>query len=150
MHCPVKKAEEYSPRMQQIDWQPEWSFDIYSIDSQHQKLLELINQLLTFVSADREPVSLAEPLQGLLEYTQYHFDFEEKYFELYDFRATSDHCREHQQFKDRIAAIISNQNSELSGQDLAELIAWLQDWLVGHIQGSDREYLELFLEHNVR
>jgi hemerythrin len=66
---------------QYVQWKDEYSVGIESIDSQHKKLLGLINSLQTAVNYKTGEAFEREALDELVDYTKTHFKFEEDMME---------------------------------------------------------------------
>lgn len=93
--------------MQAIDifpWNDQFNTNIEIIDSQHKRLVELLNKLARTVAFDSQETSINYILDELLDYTEYHFITEEaiwnKYFH-YD-SLEAEHIAVHQKFIDTI------------------------------------------------
>ena len=58
-----------------IEWKSQYSVENQRLDEQHQKLFELVNEILEAMKTEksRDAVFIASVLKQLYEYTQYHF-----------------------------------------------------------------------------
>ena len=68
-----------------VTWRDEYSVNVEKIDLQHQKLIELVNNLHASVEARVSKNELEELLIELVKFTRVHFSTEEKYMKDYDF-----------------------------------------------------------------
>ena len=123
--------------MEMIQWNEVLATGIPAIDNQHKKLLELANQLGGAI--ERGDAEVAEYVLGdLVDYTVYHFSFEEELMEKAGYHLLPLHRRVHQLFTARIPEF---QQRYAAGEDvLRELHTMLVNWLVKHIQHDDRDY----------
>ncbi|MEA2041021.1 MAG: bacteriohemerythrin [Bacteroidota bacterium] len=81
-----------------IIWADKYSVGYDEIDNQHKKLVEMINDLhISFTEGKTD--KLAEGIvKKMIEYTDYHFKTEEKYFEKYNYSETQLHIEQHLSF----------------------------------------------------
>jgi hemerythrin len=122
-----------------LEWQPTFNLDIEIIDQQHQMLVKLINELYIAFSLGNDRQILGKLLNKLGVYAAMHFAREENFFEIYAYPETDEHLQEHDDFEDTIYQFEDEFNS--GKQDLSiSILNYLSDWLVKHINGSDREY----------
>ena len=135
--------------MQLIPWQKEFSVSIPSIDIQHQGLLELINQLHEDILLKKEATSLMVIFDGLLNYTQTHFRYEEKLFHEHNYPASKQHIQEHQHLAKKM---LSLKDAYLANNDniSIELINLLKEWWNHHILNSDQQYSTFLKELGVK
>ncbi len=61
-----------------VTWRDEYNVNVAVIDSQHQKMLELVNNLHTAVEARIKKDDLKDMLVELVEFTRMHFSTEEQ------------------------------------------------------------------------
>ncbi len=121
----------------------EWTRDLESgipvIDAQHKRIIEFINELYEA----RQSGSASETnqvMEGLLNYTVTHFEFEEGLQEKAGYPFLKAHQRIHEIFMKKIADI---RVRAAEGEEVAhELLTLLKGWLVSHIKGEDRDYIE--------
>ncbi len=124
-----------------VNWKPEYSVGIQSIDEQHIKLLNLINNVRAAVLCDTGPDFERGSLEDLIDYTQVHLKYEEELMRTHDFFDYEAHKGQH----DRMVSQVNNYVKRY-GVDgsviLPEVADYLQRWLVQHIQGTDRKLCE--------
>ncbi|MCW8962845.1 MAG: bacteriohemerythrin, partial [Gammaproteobacteria bacterium] len=80
---------------QYCEWKDEYSVGIDSIDQQHRKLLNLINQLQTAVNYSTGESFEQEALDELVDYTKTHFSYEEGLLEKYEYPGYEPHKAQH-------------------------------------------------------
>ncbi len=67
-----------SEKQHYVEWKDEYSVGVKSIDDDHKKLLNLINNFQTAVRYRTGKAFEKESLDEVIAYTKYHFDREEK------------------------------------------------------------------------
>lgn len=121
----------------------EWTQDLESgipvIDAQHKRIVDYINELSTACQTGNEKET-QNVIEGLLDYTITHFQFEEDLQEKAGYPFLKAHRRIHEIFMKKVAAI---RERSANGEDIAyELLDLLNGWLVSHIKSEDRDYVE--------
>ncbi|MCA9594330.1 MAG: bacteriohemerythrin [Myxococcales bacterium] len=135
--------------MPAITWGPQIQLGIEVIDSQHKRLVDLINELGQAMDDGRGPEVMAKTLTELVDYTHYHFKTEETLLHEHDYEDLKQHRREHRIFTDQIE--IYKDRFESGFQSVTKaLMDYLSGWLVTHITVSDRAYLETLKEGGVK
>ena len=102
------------------------SFDVKDDDfnTEHKKLFDLINSL----DAARGDAAV---LKELLDYVVFHFKHEEEKFAAAKYAAADSHKAIHDKFVQDALALTSVGDGEM---------AFIKQWLVDHIKGSDMKY----------
>ena len=121
----------------------EWTRDLKSgipvIDAQHKRIVEFIDELHDACQT-RNAEETRHVMEGLLNYTVTHFEFEEALPERASYPFLKAHRRIHEIFMKKVAEIRAR---SAKGEDVApELPILLKGWLVSHITGEDRDYVE--------
>lgn len=121
-------------------WNDSYNTGIEIIDTQHKKLVDILNQLDGCIAIENAPASAHKLLDELFEYTQYHFTAEEEFMHSheYDIKACQAHQQEHQQFIEQIKQIresCHNQTDKVTD----ELLDFLVQWLMNHILLTDKQ-----------
>ncbi len=131
-----------------VDWKQEYNLDIGIIDKQHQMLVTMINELHAAMTGGRDRAALEKIIGRLSVYAAMHFAREEHYFHISGYVEASDHEKQHSDFE---ATIGKFENDFKEGrQDLTiEIINFLVDWLIGHINGSDRKYAPFLVANGI-
>ena len=79
---------------------------------------------------------------GLVEvkrFADFHFRFEEALMRLYGFAGCEEHTTTHRKMLHRLA---STEHDSLQESTKEDILKFLRDWLVEHINGADRAYAE--------
>ncbi|MFA7280642.1 MAG: bacteriohemerythrin [Sterolibacterium sp.] len=129
---------------QKISWRDEFSIGIATIDDQHKKLLDLLNQLNSFDHDQgghgAQPNRLVKMLDSLSEYAAHHFVQEEALMRdhLPASDKTTDHIVAHRSYWTIIVAL---KNRLLKGDAKvnAELVDYLNRWWINHILNIDQD-----------
>lgn len=134
--------------MESFHWEDYYETGIESVDEQHFKLVEIINNFSNLLSKDTIVYHDIEILfNELVDYTIYHFEDEEMYMidaGIYE-RHLNQHREDHQHFIDEVNSLyshISTQNLEGS----RHLLEYLINWLAFHILGMDQVMAEQIRE----
>lgn len=126
--------------MAYIEWSDRLSVKIKSIDEQHKKLVQIINDLDESISKGVTKKELCELLGGLSRYTIKHFSLEEELFDQYEFRDSQHHKASHKGFVSQLKTMID----KYYGDDIVEMdsdiLSFLKSWLINHIMVSDMKY----------
>ncbi len=125
--------------MAYMQWTPDLETGIHVIDEQHKRIVDYINELdHANVTGDAEEVK--NTLEGLLDYTITHFEFEEELQERAEYPFLKAHKRVHEIFMKRVSTF--RERAEKGENVTAELLSMLKIWLSSHIKGDDRDYVE--------
>ncbi len=132
-----------------IEWKKEYETGIEVIDNQHKKWIDFINQLTTAIVNAEGQGKLTELFNNLIEYTQYHFSFEEKYMKEFNYSDYEQHVQIHNGFINRLTNLFNRflQGDYYIGLQLLEL---LTEWVINHVTGTDRGYVKLFKEKGLK
>ena len=127
-----------TPR-QYVKWKDEYSVGIESIDMQHRKLLSLINSLQTAVYFSTGEEFEHQALDELVDYTKTHFSYEEGLMEQNDYPDFEPHKAQHQQMIAKVEEVLAGyeQDKDTAMRNAAN---FLKDWLINHINGTDKQY----------
>ena len=122
-----------------VEWKDEYSVGIDSIDQQHKKLLNLINQLQTAVDYSTGEEFEREALDELVDYTKTHFTYEEGLMEDNGYPDFEAHRAQHRAMIAEVEAVLAEYEKD---HDTAMRHAsdYLHDWLINHINGTDKQY----------
>ena len=125
-------------------WQDDLNTGIEVIDSQHRRIVEMINHLHTMHSGTQRMV-VGEVIDELVDYTLSHFAFEEALMEDAGYTFCHAHKRVHEVFTKRVAEYRMRFSA---GEDVTdELKTMLSRWLFNHIRSDDRAYADSVKQH---
>jgi hemerythrin len=132
-----------------FQWNSEYSVGISRFDSQHKRLIELLNQLHEGMRAGYGRKVLLNLLHALQDYTQHHCAEEELAMAFYRYPQAAEHRAEHDELRARIAQYLAEFEANKLNKIDVEMVNFVLQWLTQHIMGVDRKYCEFFTEHSV-
>ncbi len=135
--------------MDKIVFDDSLKVNIPTIDGQHARLIDMLNQLIDY-KAGQVDVPLAEVLSELAAYVDYHFATEEDLFEEYQYPQSEVHKAEHQSYTQKLADFNAEYEKDQTIGLPDEIITFLFDWIKHHIQVVDRQYAPFLLEKGVQ
>jgi hemerythrin-like metal-binding protein len=124
-----------------FEWNDMFSVGVNSIDDQHKKLIDYVNQLHDAMMEGKANDQIAPILDGLISYTATHFAHEEKYFAQFNYENTDEHKQLHQ---DLVGQVMDFKGKFDSGEATlsSDLMEFLKEWLMNHIMQEDKKYVE--------
>lgn len=128
-----------------ITWKDSFSVGVPSIDDQHRKLVEMINNLYNEFYKGITDDFLQNLIKELEKYTVYHFSYEEKFMKLYSYDGYKEHKGEHDQFIEQIQGFKTTVSKD-NKTAVIDFATFLKNWLLKHIMGTDKKYTKLFSE----
>ncbi|MFH2124713.1 MAG: bacteriohemerythrin [Pseudomonadota bacterium] len=132
-----------------MSWSNNLSVNIKQIDDQHKKLVGMINELHKAMKLKKSNNAMGAILDRLVDYTVVHFSTEEDLFTKYGYPEEKAHVELH---KKLVAQVLDIQQKFKAGDAMLsmELMSFLKDWLVKHIQGTDKKYSTFLRGHGVK
>jgi hemerythrin len=132
-----------------IAWSDEFSVDIQEIDEQHKCLVGLINKLYEALARKDSADVIEQVFDELIRYTRVHFSVEECLMRLFDYEGYEEHKKIHDKIVDRVNILQAQFKAGDHGVGM-ELLYFLKDWLMDHIQRVDKKYAGHLMAHGVR
>ncbi|MCS6971240.1 MAG: hemerythrin family protein [Planctomycetota bacterium] len=124
--------------MSRFVWTADLAIDGSQIDFQHRQLLEAMADLDEALLAG-QPQRVAEVVSFLHLYAETHFADEERVLALIAWPGLERHRQLHAAFRARLGEL--DRCCRWGDRQAARaLLAFLEDWLLGHIRGADREF----------
>jgi hemerythrin-like metal-binding protein len=104
------------------------------MDQQHRQLIALANQLNVAINAGEATELIGRQFEELVLYTRFHFSTEERLMEQNGYPDQHEHRQSHLRLLSDIGHIKArlHQGSELIA------LQTIKDWLLGHIETSDK------------
>ncbi len=139
-----------------IDWNDNIALDISEIDNQHKQLVNIINEMFDAMKDAKGNDIINDILKKLVDYTDYHFVTEERYFDQFRYSESEHHKKEHRYLVEQVNEFkkaFDEGKTKRDGSDSAltvDLWKLLKSWLINHIQISDKKYASLFKEKGVK
>lgn len=120
-------------------WNDSYSVKVALCDSQHKKLFAIINQLAEAMRVGQAQDVMSRTVKELLDYTRTHFGQEEELLRKTNFPHLAAHQELHKKFVADVEAL-EKQTREGRSANSVQVLNLLRDWLVNHIQKTDRMY----------
>lgn len=131
--------------MSKLEWQESYSVNIQVIDDQHKQLIALINQLHSALETNQENEVISEIIDGVIDYTHKHFDFEEEFLEKHGYPHLEEHKKLHADYRTQMAEMKEQfDNSRMFFKP--KLVRVLLTWFKSHILTVDMEYSRFLKE----
>jgi hemerythrin len=135
--------------MASITWNEKLSVHVSEMDKQHQKLIQLINELNEAMAQGKGKETVNRTVSGLLNYTKLHFGEEEKLFDRFSYPEKENQKKMHQKFIEK--AMEFKKQSETGHLALSiPVMNFLSDWLKNHIQIEDKKYGPFFNQKGIK
>jgi hemerythrin-like metal-binding domain len=127
-------------------WKEDYCLNIDEIDAQHKRLLEIGDEVYDIAILDDgydHYDEIMNVIDKLLEYTEYHFNYEEKMLKELNYKELHDQEEEHYYYIYKIKSIASREDiDDNQRKTLLELLEFLSQWITNHIMVSDRKYAD--------
>lgn len=135
--------------MQSIDWNPSFSVGVKLLDEQHERIVHMINLLISDPGATVRSETISELLDGLTQYASDHFRAEEQLLDKYGYPDLARQKEDHEAYSIKIVALCK---ATMSHEDSvpAELLRFMRDWWVHHILETDMKYRPFLMERGVK
>jgi hemerythrin-like metal-binding protein len=119
-----------------VTWKECYSVNDPSLDAEHRQIIEHIDRLYWPMQGTMPGLAAERLLDNLIRYTRSHFDHEEerlKEIAFVEFKA-------HKALHDDMMRRIIDLRTRLTSLTACELLGFLKDWWLAHIQGEDKKY----------
>jgi len=119
------------------------------INEEHKKLFGFLNKTIHAKKHNDNKEELKEVLEEMTKFALEHFETEEAYMIEFDYPECRYHSEEHYRFFSKTMAYfdrVVNGDYHISN----ELIEYLKQWLVNHIQVTDRRYIDCFKKNGLK
>lgn len=131
-----------------FNWNDDLSVKIRSIDDQHMKLIEMINDFYENIKNRSNDESIKKLITEMRKYAQNHFTQEERYMKQLNYPGFEAHKKEHDLFMSKVVELEEKfQNGKLLLT--FEITGFLKDWIKQHIQIVDQKYSQFFIDKGV-
>ena len=118
---------------------PDYSVGIDLIDLQHQKLINLMNDLFVAVSIHDKDQSLTDKLDELLNYVKAHFKLEEALMGEISYEELEKHVHYHNMLIDELGKLLAKATIDKTSTYF-EVLRFLKNWIRSHILTEDMKY----------
>ena len=122
-----------------VEWRLEYSVGVQSIDLQHQKLFEMVNELYNAMRMGNVAEVVPIILERLETYCHEHFAYEESLMLQAEYPDYLRHKAEHAKLMEKVLVLAKDFDEDTVLRSLA-LLGFLNEWLQRHVISSDRLY----------
>lgn len=129
--------------MAAIQWTNSLSVNVSEIDQQHQRLIQMINDLDDAMRQGKGKETVGKIIQNMIAYTGTHFSTEEKYFDRFGYPDAAVHKKTHADFVKKAKEVKQKFDQGQLGLPI-EVMNFLSGWLGSHIKGEDKKYSPFF------
>jgi hemerythrin-like metal-binding protein len=120
-----------------IDWKDGYKVNIESFDSQHKRLISLLNALYDSFKLGKTDEGIANLFNSFMGYAMEHFSAEEAFMLKYNYPNLESHKVEHKV----LIHVLKEYQSKINKDGLSmELMKVLKHWLLNHIMELDKSY----------
>ncbi len=134
--------------MPQIQWSSNYAIGVKEIDTQHQELVNNLNQLLEACAQGKGKEAINEMIGFLGEYVSFHFATEERFMKQWNYPDAPAHIQEHRNFIQTVDHLRREIAQETIGPGtVIKVNRIVTDWLINHIIKVDTK-LGAFLKKN--
>lgn len=126
-----------------FNWNESFELGIPELDKQHKHLFEVganLHELIDRVDYEDIYDEIVDNVHELKEYTIFHFNSEEAFFDTYGYSGSNMHKVEHQQFIDYLDGLDLSQVDANQQEALLDLVKFIAKWIFKHINDSDSKY----------
>jgi hemerythrin-like metal-binding protein len=117
-------------------WKDSFSIGIDNIDSQHQKLIGLLDQCIKkAVSSKNEFLPV---LNDMKEYADTHFRAEEQLMLTINFPGLEEHKNQHRLFEENLG-LLEKEVNNWEKLTIVTMTSFLRDWFIQHILDCDKQ-----------
>ncbi len=123
-----------------ITWTPQLSVGVQPLDNDHKLLVSLINQLHDVVEDDQDRDTVGSVLNALVDYTEYHFEHEERLMRICGYPDLESHKKIHDVMKAKVIKV-RDEYAGSRNKDLGEgVLEFIKTWFAEHVQSLDKLY----------
>lgn len=131
-------------------WQDKFSCGIPEIDKQHKNLFDIGARIYDTAALNDgydHYDELMQTLDELVEYTKYHFGYEEILMLKCNYPDYPSHKIEHDFFVKKLQKIAAKDMEENQDKTLTEIVVFVADWIAGHILDTDMKYRDCLTQN---
>ena len=127
-----------------VEWSPQYAVGIRFMDGQHRQMFDLVNRVLEAAHQGKDLEDLVAVLRDLVRLTEHHFHAEET--RMAELGADAEHHRiEHRDLIESLRFFTDRLDADKAGM----CSIFLRDWLLRHIESTDRPFAAVLRERGV-
>ncbi len=128
-----------------FEWTQDLSVGIDEMDTQHKKMIDIINDFHAMADSGDDREAVKKALQAMYEYGKMHLSVEEALMAKYDYPYLDKHKKMHNYYCEQLNEY--RDNLEKGKKILIlDLSIFLKGWLENHIAETDKRYGEFIAE----
>lgn len=131
-----------------LQWNETMRVNVADVDRQHQELVRMIGALNDAMAEGASQEVMGATIAGLIDYTRTHFATEEALFDTYGYPGAAAHKAQHREFVSQVEDFKRGFDEGRLFLSL-DVMDFLGQWLVQHIQGSDGQFAPFLNERGV-
>jgi hemerythrin-like metal-binding protein len=120
-----------------LEWSDSLSVNVRDIDAQHMDLVAMANRLHDGMLSEQSPAFLQGVLGEMGQYAVAHFGTEERYMDAHGYPERAAHKTEHRDFVEKVQRLAADGASGKCALSM-DILNFLCNWLVTHINGTDK------------
>ena len=132
-----------------IEWDDKYSFGLSIVDEEHKKLIGILNKAIHAKKHRDNKKELMLIIEEMTKYAVGHFKTEEDYMWKFNYPEYQHHSEEHNDFLTKTLAY-SDRVVKGDYHVSNELIKYLKQWTIHHIQVTDRQYIDCFKRNGLK
>lgn len=136
-----------------FEWKERYNLGIGEIDQQHKRLFEIgkrVYELAVLNDSFDHYDEIMKVLEELLDYTEYHFKYEEDLMKQYGYSGFDQQEIDHKFYIHKIKGIANKDFDDDQYKTITEIVDFLSEWISSHILFSDRNYAAYFKEKGIQ
>ena len=122
-----------------VTWTHASMVGVEAMDGEHAIMMDAMNELRSALVSGARQAQSNELMNKLIELTRMHFRNEEHLLERFGFPGLAQHSAEHE----RLLAQLQESFHRLQQAEtvsMGELLCFLHDWFLDHVEGLDQQY----------
>ncbi len=132
-----------------MTWNDRMSVGIRILDEDHKRLVGMVNTLFDGIQAEQGKETVGRILDGLVQYTVEHLQREEDLLAQTGYPEGAAHKAMHQALCQQVLDVQQKFREGASATLSLEVMYFLKNWLIHHIQGADRKYAAHLNSHGI-
>jgi hemerythrin len=133
-----------------MTWTEKMSVGVEVLDNDHKKLVDMVNTLFDGIQGGHGKEAVGKILDGLIAYTVEHFNREEAFFAKTGYPDAAAHKAQHEDLCKQVVDVQQKFKSGATPTLSLEVMNFLKNWLVNHIQGTDKKYSAYLNSHGIK
>jgi hemerythrin len=130
-------------------WNDSYSVKVALCDQQHKNLFDIINRLADAMRMGKGDEVVSKTVGELLQYTRTHFTQEEALLKRANYPQLAPHQEQHKKFVADVEALLKQTQTGRAASSI-QVLNLLRDWLVNHIQRTDKAYSDCLNAAGIR